>query len=347
MRSLLSIAAILLGLLALGSSSRSQPGKKNALPPDAWKDKEVRKLIKEWVNLATKLRDENDPKNAPHRISPYGPFLSQNNLVVPEPDQWEKKYQKSYHAFLWLNFAHEHLDLVYRDKLPPLHEFVKDRLGNMGNVAKKGPPAKVPNGPATPVKGMTLIAEERNVRPKELVVIAVWLRKSTDLASLNFDVKYDAAVAVPEGKLVKGNMLAGALFSGNPKERGIVHIGVAGNVGLKGDGIVAFLPFRAVGPPGSFTPLELMVTTSANNKQGNLDVATINGSIRIMAPGDHVKGDCNGDGILDARDAQCALDMSTKLIPEDLNLDMDNSNSVTAVDATLILQARALALLKK
>jgi hypothetical protein len=158
---------------------------------------------------------------------------------------------------------------------------------------------------------------------------------------------YDASVAVPEGATVRGNLLQDSLLSVNPRDSGIIRLGVAGNTGMNGNGTVAYVPFRAMGAVGTSTPIQLKVSTGANSKQGRLIVDTIDGSITIVGANGFPKGDCNHDGIVDARDAQCALDMSTKLIAEDLNLDMDNSGAVDAVDATLILQQRSASMLQR
>jgi hypothetical protein len=50
-------------------------------------------------------------------------------------------------------------------------------------------------------------------------------------------------------------------------------------------------------------------------------------------------GDCNGNGVLQVLDAQCALKMSVQLIDEDLQLDIDRDGQVSAEDARRILSA--------
>ncbi len=50
------------------------------------------------------------------------------------------------------------------------------------------------------------------------------------------------------------------------------------------------------------------------------------------------KGDCDGDGRITEVDALCALEMSTRMRPTDLIVDMDNSGDVTSRDAVIILQ---------
>jgi hypothetical protein len=109
-------------------------------------------------------------------------------------------------------------------------------------------------------------------------------------------------------------------------------------MGISGTGTVANLQFRAVGPVGSRTPLTLAVTT-INQPSGTVPrIGLINGSITIVNEDGVVPGDCNDDGTLLVVDALCALEMSVKLIPVKLNMDMDKSGDVTSRDATLIVQ---------
>ena len=53
---------------------------------------------------------------------------------------------------------------------------------------------------------------------------------------------------------------------------------------------------------------------------------------------DRASGDCNGDGVLNAFDADCALEMSVRLRPESPEMDMDGSGTVTSRDARILLQ---------
>jgi hypothetical protein len=58
----------------------------------------------------------------------------------------------------------------------------------------------------------------------------------------------------------------------------------------------------------------------------------------VSAQGGKVKGDYDGDGKVNERDALAALKMVVKSLPVDLNLDMDNDREVTAKDALAILR---------
>ena len=109
--------------------------------------------------------------------------------------------------------------------------------------------------------GMLLEAEKREVASGESVLVPVWLKNAADVANMNFTISYDPSVANLESELTKGNLLSNALFSSNPRQSGLIRVGLAQTSGLSGTGTVAYLPFKAVGRPGSRTPLRLAVTT--------------------------------------------------------------------------------------
>ena len=92
--------------------------------------------------------------------------------------------------------------------------------------------------------------------------------------------------------------------------------------------------------------MTLAVTTINQPSGGVPRIGLRHGSITIAkvgpGPGDIKRGDggCGpADDRLTADDALCALEMSVKLKPVNLVMDMDNSGDVTSRDATLILQA--------
>lgn len=191
---------------------------------------------------------------------------------------------------------------------------------------------------------MTLLAEHRRVRQGDTVLLPVWLRDATDVANINFTVRYDSAVAVIAGDPIKGNLLTDSLFSANPREVGNVKLGFAGTRGIFGTGTVAVLPFKAVGAPGSSTPLTLAISIINNPAGAVLPCDIVNGSITVIDK--DAPGDCDGDGSLTAADAQCALDMSVDLRPQQPNMDFDRDGRVTSRDATIILQRATEALLR-
>ncbi|MBU0494636.1 MAG: hypothetical protein KKA73_08715 [Chloroflexi bacterium] len=209
--------------------------------------------------------------------------------------------------------------------------------GGATNTVLPTPPYGTPE-PNPNVPGMTLQAGQRRVPAGSTVLVPVWLIKGDNVANLNFDVRYDANVAKPEGTIQQGNLLGQALFQANANESGIIRVGFAQTTGVFGTGTVALIPFRAVGQPGDRTPLTLAVTT-INNPAGAVPaIDRIHGEIVIVGPDGLVPGDCDGDGRLTLADAMCALEISVKLRPPIQALDLDSSGDVTSRDAALIMQ---------
>lgn len=190
------------------------------------------------------------------------------------------------------------------------------------------------------VKEMTLQAAVRRARPGETVQVPVWLLKSGDVANMNFGVAYKASVATPASTSLRGNLLGSALFETNPAVEGEVLVGFAQNTGIVGSGTVATLPFKAVGKPGDRTDLTLNVPVINNPSGAKLPIRLIHGAILIVGEDGLVPGDCDGDGSLSAADAKCALQMSVRLRPESLHMDMEKDGRVTSNDARLILDLR-------
>jgi len=185
---------------------------------------------------------------------------------------------------------------------------------------------------------MTIQAGQRKVLAGDFVYVPVWLIDGADVANINFTVGYNAGVAVPEGDLIKGSLLANALFSSNSGESGLIRAGFAQTSGINGTGTVAYMPFRAVGKAGDRTDLDVGVSTINNPGGTVLTIDRIDGAILIVGPDGVVPGDCDGDGSLTELDALCALQMSVKLIPERAALDMDTDSQVTSRDSVIILQ---------
>jgi hypothetical protein len=188
------------------------------------------------------------------------------------------------------------------------------------------------------VSRMTLQAAQRRVAANDLVNIPIWLINGSNVANINFDLTFNASVARPEGTTAKGNLLDTALLSVNPNVSGIIRTGFAQTNGVTGTGTVMYVPFRAIGKVGDRTRLDLIVTTINNPSGAVLTIDRIPGEIVIVAPGEMMPGDCDGDGFLTALDAECALDISVGLRALILALDMDKNGDVTSRDAVMILQ---------
>ncbi len=188
------------------------------------------------------------------------------------------------------------------------------------------------------VARMTLQAGQRRVVAGDVVYVPVWLINGVNVANINFTVGYDAGIAMPEGDLLRGNLLDNALFSSNSGERDLIQVGFARTRGVNGTGTVAYMPFRAVGQPGERTVLDVSVSM-INDPDGTvLTIDRVDGAILIVDQDGMVPGDCDGDGVLTEVDALCALQMSVKLIPARAGLDVDADNQVTSRDSVVILQ---------
>ena len=199
-------------------------------------------------------------------------------------------------------------------------------------------PSNEQGGPSGAAAGLTLEAAKRRIVAGETALAPVWLINADDVANLNFELRYDASVARPDGEIQRGDFLAGAIMRSNVGTDGLVRVGFARATGLAGTGALVLIPFRAVGEPGSRTPLTLAVTT-INAADGEAPaIALIHGEIEIVGPDELVAGDCDGDGVLTEADAVCALEISVGLRPFDANVDMDGNREVTSRDAAIILQ---------
>ena len=102
-----------------------------------------------------------------------------------------------------------------------------------------------------PVGGMALQAGQRRVPEGALVWVPVYLINGANVANTNFNIVYDNTVARPEGDLVQGSLLGQALFEFNTTEPNRIRVGFAQQSGIYGTGPVTYVPFRAVGPPGT------------------------------------------------------------------------------------------------
>ena len=199
------------------------------------------------------------------------------------------------------------------------------------------PPFGTPE-PAPTATRMTLQAGQRNVRAGDTVWVPVMMIKGTDVANINYEITYDASVAVAERGLGRGAFFGNALQQGNTETAGIVRIGAAQTTAENGTNVIAYMKFRAVGQPGAKTALKVTVSKINNPAGTNLTIDRIDGLVQIVGPDGLLPGDCDGKGYLSEADALCALQMSVKLIPERLVVDVDKDGSVTSRDAAVILQ---------
>src|SRR5262249_36984088 len=175
-----------------------------------------------------------------------------------------------------------------------------------------------------------------------------------------WEMTYDPRVVRPEGEGLKGNLLSSVLGVINVKEPGVIIGNFAKKtaLGASGNGTVAEIRFRAVGARYARTRLKLKVTRSDDPAGRKLAVECIDGLVLIVGPDSLVPGSGGGvppappvippgggpapvtppPSVLTPLDALRALKMSARVIPTNLNLDVDGDGRVTPRDATLILQ---------
>jgi hypothetical protein len=184
---------------------------------------------------------------------------------------------------------------------------------------------------------MTIQAGQRNVVAGQSVAVPIWMINGTDVANINFEVRYNPAVAVAEGAIQRGSFFPG-LVQGNAGESGIVRIGAAQTTASSGTASIAWVRFNAVGRPGDRTDLSLSVSTINNPGGATLTIDKVDGLVQIVDANGILPGDCDGNGRVTEADALCALQMSVRLIPAQMTLDLDRDQNVTSRDATLLLQ---------
>jgi|GEM_PF-2202648 len=180
----------------------------------------------------------------------------------------------------------------------------------------------------------SLVVESRTVIPGGTVSVPVRLQNVRDVGSLNFNITYDPSV-VSTDRIDKGSLLSGVSFVANQNETGIIRFGFATVNGVSGTGPIGYIVCSAVGSAGNSTRLTISGVEATDSSGNPITLQTVNGSVTIDS--DRVIGDSNGDGVLTELDALAALRMSVNLLAEDLILDIDKNEKVTAEDARRIL----------
>lgn len=298
-------------------------------------DPKFQQCVDEWQRMAVSILNKNRPELGPWSISPYGHILNKSIIDFRKPDDWETKYRSSRACFVWAEYRGEHTRKDYKGELPSLEDYMRTCYG----TTTTRPEGKKPDRDSLDHAdgGRILQAPRLTVESGKTVLVPVSLIRPDGVANMNYNLNYDPAVARPEGKSSRGNLLnSSAIFSANPAESGRVRLGFARTEGLQRTGTVALIPFRAVGKPGTCTPLTLEALETQDANHESLPIKLIHGEICIVSQ--NILGDCTGDGTLTAADAQCALDISVGLRPTLECVDMDKNGSVTSGDAQIILR---------
>src|SRR5262245_13623901 len=112
--------------------------------------------------------------------------------------------------------------------------------------------------PDPTVDKMTLQAPEFQLLKDQEVQVPIWLIQAKNVANMNFTLTFDTKVTVADALVTRGNLVEG-LFEYNPNEPGNFRFALAQTNGVNGTGTMAVLKFKAVGEPGTKTPLTLEV----------------------------------------------------------------------------------------
>jgi hypothetical protein len=171
--------------------------------------------------------------------------------------------------------------------------------------------------------------------PNKTVQIPIDIVNASLVGNMDIKVSYDPSVL--QGiNVTKGSLTAGSLFDSNIVD-GTISIAFVDSAGISGDGSLAVMQFKVVGKSGDSS--ELIATVSANKVQaGEAMTIKVKNGLFTVEDADKMKGDCNGDGDVDADDALMALQMSVGKIEVNLVADMNDDGQVTSLDAAEIMK---------
>ncbi len=193
--------------------------------------------------------------------------------------------------------------------------------------------------PATGTPRGALQAGQRRVKEGETAQLPVYLIGAGEVSNMNLEIRYDSSIVQVAGEVAAGGVLDGVLFEANTAESGIVRIAFASRRGVSGAGIVATIPFRAVGLAGRETWIAVTLSAAGGPDRRIPEIDVVHGRIRIAGGEGARPGDVDGDGSLTERDARAALRMSVRKTPERSITDMDADGRATSNDAALILES--------
>lgn len=180
-----------------------------------------------------------------------------------------------------------------------------------------------------------LYIEDRTMDKGKTVEIPVMMC-TDNLANMDLTLNYDASVLKIKD-ITKGSLNAKALFDWNEVSAGKLKISFASKEGVSGPGSIAIMTFEVIGNTGASTTITGTVTTASKTDDIKIDVNVIPGTFTVGIP--TIKGDCNGDGNLDERDALAALQMAVEKRGVDMCYDYNKDGKVDSSDAREMLKA--------
>ncbi|MEZ6056388.1 MAG: cohesin domain-containing protein [Planctomycetaceae bacterium] len=194
--------------------------------------------------------------------------------------------------------------------------------------------------PGVPSATMTVRAGSARVLSGGTVEIPVTMTGGRDVASMNVTIAYHDEVVTPTARPAQGSLfdaLSVVLFESNNDRPATLRFGHATTENLSGSGLFATLKFRAIGQPGTRSALRVQVPAVHDSSGRPIEVRSIDGEIVIESDTPPPTRGGDPTGLPTVEDARSALQMSVRLIPEDLALDVDRDGVVTSNDAHILL----------
>ena len=252
-----------------------------------------------------------------------------------------------------------HIEYTTSDGTSGEYDIVLDAAGRTGQgtwtsdlpdsgtrtFSKKPTDSPVQPPPSIDANLFTVLVGEHRLHPGETKAISVEVRNPSNVSNINILLEFDPNVVQVQSKPVVGSISGQRLFEVNFSEPGRVRLGFAGSTGIAQDGVLATIPFSAIGIAGNRTPVSVRVT-QANRADGPaLEAQQISGAIEIVAaevrPPEVIPPTSPvvpPPRTFTTEDALRALRMSVKLLAEDSTLDVDQNGQVTSNDARIILK---------
>lgn len=106
------------------------------------------------------------------------------------------------------------------------------------------------------------------------VVVSVNATNMKDIGSLQLDVQYDKNILAAEN-VTGGDLGSGGMFTSKINDTGKVTIGLISTEGISGNGSIADIVFRVIGPKGTSSPLNIIMTVPTDPKNIPIDVQDV------------------------------------------------------------------------
>jgi len=199
---------------------------------------------------------------------------------------------------------------------------------------------------------LTILVPDQVVQPNEMnVPVTINLANGDGLCVRALDVKieYDDTIVQANGNVSPTIFTEGYAFEANADTSGEVKIsaiiGSEGCADLYGAGRLFDVFFDVIGAQGDISPLDFIEGLTATVIYDEEDL--INSVPLILQHGslsvglDFIRGDVNGDGIVNAADAALALDIANGLIDptarQSAACDVNGDGACNSADSSLIL----------